>query len=55
MIKDKKNRISDRDKILIGMEKVYENLIDFKIRSNSDLIVLRNNHIMRIKPKKEFI
>jgi hypothetical protein len=51
MMKNKIKKISDRDKILQGMDKVYERLIESKKKTNSDLIVLRNNHIIRIKPE----
>jgi len=51
MMKNNNKKISDRDKILHGMDKVYEKLIDSKKKTNSDLIVLRDNHIIRIKPE----
>lgn len=46
----KSKETSDRDKILKGMEKVHELLIESKKKNNSDLIVLRNNQIIRVKP-----
>jgi hypothetical protein len=46
-MKDKK--VSDRDKILRGMDKVYVRLIESKKKTNSDMIVIRDNHIMKIK------
>lgn len=39
-----------RDKILIGLEKVYKKLIEFKKQKNSELVVIRDNKIVRIKP-----
>ncbi len=39
-----------RDKILVGLEKTYEKLIAFKKQNNSELVVIRNNKIVRIKP-----
>jgi hypothetical protein len=51
MPKNKVKPNSDRDKIVKGMEKVCQNLIDFKKKSNSDLIVIRNNQIMHINSK----
>lgn len=39
------------DKILMGLEKTYENLIAFKKQKNSPLIVMRGNKIVRIKPE----
>ncbi len=47
MMKDKK--VSDRDKILRGMDKVYARLIESKKKTNSDMIVIRDNRIMKIK------
>jgi hypothetical protein len=49
-MKEKSKNISDRDKILKGMEKVHELLIESKKKNNSDLIVLVNNQIIRVKP-----
>ena len=40
----------ERDKILEGMDKVYEKLIEYKKRMNSELVVLRNGKIVKIKP-----
>ncbi|WP_189328105.1 hypothetical protein [Flavobacterium sp. LM4] len=37
-------------KIIDAMEKVYENLIEFKKKKNSDLVVMENGKIARIKP-----
>ena len=49
---EQKTDLTDRDKILKGMDKVYESLVKFKKSTNSDMIVLENNHIKRIKPQK---
>lgn len=43
-------RTENQTKILEGMDKVYEKLIEFKKKMNSDLIVLKDNQIVRIKP-----
>lgn len=40
-----------KEKILIGLKKAYANLLEFKKQKNSDLIVLRDNKIVRIKPE----
>ena len=50
-MKNKTKLISDRDKILMVMEKVYDNLIEFKRKNNSEMVVIRNNQIVRIKPE----
>ena len=40
-----------KDKILIGLEKVYEKLLEFKKLKNTDLVVIRDNKIVKIKPE----
>lgn len=42
----------EKIKILKGLEKVYERLIEFKKNKNSELVVLRNNKIVKIKPRQ---
>ena len=37
-------------KILEGMDKVYEKLIEFKKRMNSELVILKNGKIVKVKP-----
>lgn len=37
-------------KILEGMDKVYEKLLEFKKKMNSDLVILKDNKIVRVKP-----
>ena len=32
------------------MDKVYEKLIEFKKKMNSELVILKDNQIVRIKP-----
>jgi hypothetical protein len=44
-------QIEEKNKILKGLEKVYEKLIEFKKTKNSELVVLRDNKIMKIKPE----
>lgn len=43
-------RTVNQVKILEGMDKVYEKLIEFKKKTNSDLVILKDNKIVRIKP-----
>lgn len=43
-------RIEFKNKILKGLEMVYEKLTEFKKQKNSDLIIIRNNTIVSIKP-----
>ena len=40
----------NQTKILEGMDKVYEKLIEFKKRMNSELVILKDNEITRVKP-----
>jgi hypothetical protein len=42
--------IEEKNKILKGLELVYEKLIAFKKSKNSELVVLRDNKIIKIKP-----
>jgi hypothetical protein len=44
-------RTEQQTRILEGMEKVHERLITFKKRVNSELVVMRDNKIVRIKPE----
>ncbi|MDI1234932.1 MAG: hypothetical protein PSX81_11660 [bacterium] len=43
-------RSADQIKILKGMDKVYDQLIEFKKRSNSVLVILKDDKIIEIKP-----
>lgn len=43
-------RSPEQIKILEGMGKVYEKLIEYKRRMNSELVVLKNGKIVKIKP-----
>lgn len=43
-------RTSTQTKILKGMDKVYEKLIEYKRKMNSDLVILKDGKIVRIKP-----
>lgn len=44
-------QIELKDKILIGLEKVYERLIEFKKYKNSELVIIKDNKIVKIKPE----
>jgi hypothetical protein len=37
-------------KILEGLDKVYEKLIEFKRKMNSELVIVQDDKIVRIKP-----
>jgi hypothetical protein len=49
-MKDEPKMTPNQLKILEGMDKVYEKLIEFKKKMNSELVILRDNKIIRIKP-----
>jgi hypothetical protein len=44
-------QIEEKNKILKGLEKTYEKLLAFKKSKNSELVILRNNQIVKIKPE----
>jgi hypothetical protein len=44
-------QIELRDKILLGLEKAYAKLIEFKKQKNSELVIMKNNKIVKIKPE----
>ncbi|MCU0422954.1 MAG: hypothetical protein MUC81_09110 [Bacteroidia bacterium] len=43
--------IEEKNKILKGLEIAYEKLIEFKKMKNSELVILRDNKIVKIKPE----
>lgn len=44
-------QIELRDKILVGLDKVYEKLIEFKKLKKTELVVIKDNKIVKIKPE----
>lgn len=44
-------QIETKNKILLGLEKVYAKLIEFKKQKNSEIVIIRDNKIVRIKPE----
>jgi len=44
-------QIELRDKIVNGLEKVYERLIEFKKEKKSELVVMQGDKIVHIKPE----
>ena len=42
-------RTATQSKILAGMEKVYQRLIDSKKKSNSEIVILKDNKIVHVK------
>lgn len=45
-------QLEEKDKILKGLEKVYEKLLEFKKMKNTELVVLRDNKIVKLKPEE---
>ncbi len=43
--------IEEKGKILKGLEKVYEKLLEFKKMKNSELVIWRDNKIVKVKPE----
>lgn len=43
--------IEEKKRILKGLEKVYEKLLEFKKMKNSELVILRDNKIVKVKPE----
>jgi len=44
-------QIDEKNRILKGLEKVYEKLVEFKKAKNSEMVVLRDNKIVKLKPE----
>jgi hypothetical protein len=42
-------KIENRNKILKGLEKAYEKMIAFKKERKSELVIIRDNKIVKIK------
>jgi len=40
-----------KDKIINGLEKAYERLIEFKKSKNSELVVMKGKKIVKLKPE----
>ncbi|MFV0572623.1 MAG: hypothetical protein ACK5M1_09375 [Xanthomarina gelatinilytica] len=47
----KDKQIELKDKIVKGLEKVYERLIEFKKEKNSELVIIQDGKIVKIKPE----
>jgi len=45
-------QIELRDKIILGLEKSYKKLLEFKKQKKSELVILKDNKIVRIKPEQ---
>ncbi len=47
----REKQIELRDKIVKGLEIVYERLIEFKKAKNSELVIMKDGKIVKIKPE----
>ena len=43
-------RTTKQKRILEGMDKVYEKLIEFKRKMNTELVIMKDEKIIRVKP-----
>jgi sulfur carrier protein ThiS len=43
-------QIEKRNRILKGLEKTYEKLIEFKKFKNTEIVIMVDNKIVKIKP-----
>ncbi len=39
------------DKILFGLEKVYQKLIEFKKQKKTELVIMQDGRIVKVKPE----
>ncbi len=46
------SQIELKDKILVGLEKAYEKLIEYKKYKKSVLVIMQGDKIVRIKPEQ---
>ena len=44
-------QIELRNKILLGLEKAYEKLIEFKKQKNTELVIMKDGKIVKVKPQ----
>ena len=42
-------KIEHRNKIIKGLEKAYEKMLDFKKERKSELVIIQDNKIVKIK------
>lgn len=45
-----KDKTEQKEKILLGLELSYQRMLEFKKQKNSELIVMQQGKIVRIKP-----
>ena len=47
----KDKQIELKQKVLKGLEKVYEKMVEFKKEKNSEIVIMQGNEIVKIKPE----
>lgn len=55
MITNKEIFKQDREKIIKGLEKTYEKLLEFKKQKNSPLVISKNGKIVEVGVKNDTI
>jgi hypothetical protein len=40
-----------KSKILLGLEKAYEKLLEFKKQKNTELVIMKDGKIIKIRPE----
>lgn len=43
-------KTANQEKIIKGLEKSYEKLLESKRKTNGELVILKDNKVVRIKP-----
>lgn len=46
-----KKQIELYNKIISGLDKAYEKLIEYKKQKNTELVIMQDNKIVKIKPQ----
>ncbi|MFC0345099.1 hypothetical protein [Epilithonimonas hispanica] len=46
----KETKLERRNKIVKGLEKAYEKMVEFKKKNNSEIVIIKENKIVKIKP-----
>ena len=47
----KDKQIELKEKVLKGLERVYEKMVEFKKEKNSEIVIMKGNEIVKIKPE----
>ena len=46
----KEAKMERRNKIVKGLEKAYKKMLEFKRKNNSEIVIIKENKIVKIKP-----